>query len=187
MTPEPIPVRSASTLECRNCGAGAPVDEHFCPQCSRILALGRHGDYFTFFGLPRKLGDRRAGSRAPLPRPEPQVPSRLLLQRAAGRAARQPRALVVSERRVSRAAQPGVAHRASARDRRAAAGEVGRRRREGAAGAARGSVRAERGARRDSRAARIGRRRGARCARGSTPRAADRAQARRARAAARRS
>jgi molecular chaperone HscB len=31
------------------------VDEHFCPQCSRILALGRHGDYFSFFGLPRKL------------------------------------------------------------------------------------------------------------------------------------
>ena len=42
-------------LECRNCGAGAPVDEHFCPQCSRILALGRHGDYFSFVGLPRKL------------------------------------------------------------------------------------------------------------------------------------
>jgi molecular chaperone HscB len=31
------------------------VDEHFCPQCSRILALGRHGDYFAFFGLARKL------------------------------------------------------------------------------------------------------------------------------------
>jgi molecular chaperone HscB len=43
------------TLECRHCGAGAPVDEHFCPQCSRILALGRHGDYFAFFGLPRRL------------------------------------------------------------------------------------------------------------------------------------
>jgi len=42
-------------LECRSCGAGAPVDEHFCPQCSRILALGRHGDFFSFFGLPRKL------------------------------------------------------------------------------------------------------------------------------------
>jgi molecular chaperone HscB len=55
MTPEPIPVRSSSTLECRSCGAGAPVDEHFCPQCSRILALGRHGDYFSFLGLPRKL------------------------------------------------------------------------------------------------------------------------------------
>jgi molecular chaperone HscB len=55
MTPDPIPVRSVSTLECRSCGAGAPVDEHFCPQCSRILALGRHGDYFTFFGLPRTL------------------------------------------------------------------------------------------------------------------------------------
>jgi molecular chaperone HscB len=55
MTPDPIPVRSVSTLECRNCGAGAPVDEHFCPGCSRILALGRHGDYFSFFGLPRAL------------------------------------------------------------------------------------------------------------------------------------
>ena len=52
---KPIPVRFESTLECRNCGAGAPVDEHFCSQCSRILALGRHGDYFTFFGLPRVL------------------------------------------------------------------------------------------------------------------------------------
>src|SRR5580765_5182577 len=55
MTPEPIPVRSSSMLECRSCGAGAPVDEHFCPQCSRILALGRHGDYFSFLGLPRQL------------------------------------------------------------------------------------------------------------------------------------
>src|SRR6187551_3136495 len=55
MTPDPIPAQPVATLECRNCGAGAPVDEHFCPQCSRILALGRHGDYFTFFGLPRKL------------------------------------------------------------------------------------------------------------------------------------
>jgi molecular chaperone HscB len=44
-----------STLECRNCGAGAPVDEHFCPNCSRILALGRHGDYFSFLGMPRRL------------------------------------------------------------------------------------------------------------------------------------
>ena len=55
MTPDSIPVQPVSTLECRSCGAGAPVDEHFCPQCSRILALGRHGDYFTFMGLPRKL------------------------------------------------------------------------------------------------------------------------------------
>jgi molecular chaperone HscB len=48
-------VAPVPTQECRHCGAGAPVDEHFCPQCSRILALGRHGDYFRFFGLPRKL------------------------------------------------------------------------------------------------------------------------------------
>jgi molecular chaperone HscB len=43
-------------LECRNCGAGAPLDEHFCGQCERILALGRHGDYFSFLGVPRRLG-----------------------------------------------------------------------------------------------------------------------------------
>jgi len=55
MTRESIPVRDISSLECRTCGAGAPVDEHFCPNCSRILALGRHGDYFSFLGLPRAL------------------------------------------------------------------------------------------------------------------------------------
>jgi molecular chaperone HscB len=41
---------------CRNCGAGAPIDAHFCPQCSQLLAIGRNGDFFTFLGLPRKLG-----------------------------------------------------------------------------------------------------------------------------------
>lgn len=40
---------------CNNCGGGSPVDVHFCAQCSKILTLGRHGDYFAFFGLPRKL------------------------------------------------------------------------------------------------------------------------------------
>jgi molecular chaperone HscB len=55
MSPDSIPVRSVSQLECRTCGAGAPVDEHFCPNCSRILALGRHGDYFSFLSLPRQL------------------------------------------------------------------------------------------------------------------------------------
>jgi molecular chaperone HscB len=28
---------------------------HFCPQCTKILSLGRHGDYFAFLGVPRKL------------------------------------------------------------------------------------------------------------------------------------
>jgi molecular chaperone HscB len=55
MGPDKIPVTAVSTLECRSCGAGAPVDEHFCPNCSRILALGRHGDYFSFLGVPRRL------------------------------------------------------------------------------------------------------------------------------------
>jgi molecular chaperone HscB len=60
MTSQPIPLRSVSgqadqAAECRTCGAGAPVDDHFCPQCSRILSLGRHGDYFAFLGVPRRL------------------------------------------------------------------------------------------------------------------------------------
>jgi molecular chaperone HscB len=40
---------------CRECGAGAPLDAHFCPQCTKILPLQRQGDYFSFLGLPRKL------------------------------------------------------------------------------------------------------------------------------------
>ena len=31
------------------------MDVHFCPQCTKILTLGRHGDYFAFLGVPRKL------------------------------------------------------------------------------------------------------------------------------------
>jgi molecular chaperone HscB len=40
---------------CRECGAGAPLDAHFCPQCTRILPLQRLADYYSFLGLPRKL------------------------------------------------------------------------------------------------------------------------------------
>jgi molecular chaperone HscB len=47
---------TASPLQvCRDCGGGAPVDAHFCPQCTKILTISRHGDYFRFLGLPRKL------------------------------------------------------------------------------------------------------------------------------------
>ncbi len=31
------------------------MDAHFCPQCTKILTISRHGDYFKFLGLPRKL------------------------------------------------------------------------------------------------------------------------------------
>ena len=51
----PSDTRTLTLQSCRHCGAGAPVDVHFCPQCERILTLARHGDYFSFFGLPRKL------------------------------------------------------------------------------------------------------------------------------------
>jgi molecular chaperone HscB len=51
-----MPSSTTPTLQvCRDCGGGAPVDVHFCPQCTKILSLGRHGDYFTFMGLPRRL------------------------------------------------------------------------------------------------------------------------------------
>jgi len=51
----PADSRALVLQSCRHCGAGAPAEVHFCPQCDRILTLARHGDYFTFFGLPRKL------------------------------------------------------------------------------------------------------------------------------------
>jgi len=51
----PTEPRALTLQSCRHCGAGAPTEVHFCPQCERILTLARHGDYFSFFGLPRKL------------------------------------------------------------------------------------------------------------------------------------
>ena len=51
----PSDARTLTLQACRHCGAGAPAQVHFCPQCDRILTLTRHGDYFSFFGLPRKL------------------------------------------------------------------------------------------------------------------------------------
>src|SRR5207253_10350646 len=95
------------------------------------------------------------------PRPEPQVSPGLLLQRISDRAARKPRALVVPERRVSRAEEPRIAGRAPAGDRGIAFGEIRRGPGKGSAVAARGSLRAQRGARRDPRAARIASGRGA--------------------------
>ena len=55
MTPETPDATTHSFQVCRTCGGGAPIDAHFCPQCTKILTLGRHGDYFSYLGLPRKL------------------------------------------------------------------------------------------------------------------------------------
>ena len=55
MSAQPLTVRSITPPECRSCNSSVPVDEHFCPNCSRIQSLGRHGDYFAFLGLPRQL------------------------------------------------------------------------------------------------------------------------------------
>jgi molecular chaperone HscB len=53
MSSSPSP---APTIQvCHDCGGGAPVDAHFCPQCTKILSIGRHGDYFSFMGLARRL------------------------------------------------------------------------------------------------------------------------------------
>jgi molecular chaperone HscB len=49
------PDTAAAAQVCRQCGAVAAVDSHFCPQCRLILPLGRGVDYFAFLGLPRKL------------------------------------------------------------------------------------------------------------------------------------
>ena len=47
--------RAVSIQACKHCGTGAPPDAHFCPKCEKILSLARHGDYFAFLGLSRKL------------------------------------------------------------------------------------------------------------------------------------
>jgi molecular chaperone HscB len=39
---------------CVYCGAD-PRDQHFCGQCGKLLPLAPGTDYFSFFGLPRKL------------------------------------------------------------------------------------------------------------------------------------
>ncbi len=46
---------TATLQACPDCGAGALLDSHFCPQCTKILPLQRQADYFSFLGLPRKL------------------------------------------------------------------------------------------------------------------------------------
>lgn len=46
---------TATLQACRNCGAGASLDAHFCPQCTKILPLQRQADYFSFLGWPRRL------------------------------------------------------------------------------------------------------------------------------------
>ena len=60
MTPDQTSVRTPSMVECRNCGAGAPLDAQFCQQCEHILPLPRQVDFYTFFGVPRKLALDRA-------------------------------------------------------------------------------------------------------------------------------
>jgi molecular chaperone HscB len=42
------------TAGCSYCGAPSGSDPHFCDECGRLQPLG-DDDYFTFFGLPRKL------------------------------------------------------------------------------------------------------------------------------------
>jgi molecular chaperone HscB len=51
----PSDTDAVSIEKCKHCGTDAPVDVHVCPRCDRILTLGRHGDYFTFLGLRRRL------------------------------------------------------------------------------------------------------------------------------------
>jgi molecular chaperone HscB len=44
----------ATQTNCWNCAAPT-AGAHFCPSCGKIQPFGPGGDYFAFFGLPRKL------------------------------------------------------------------------------------------------------------------------------------
>ncbi len=50
-----MPPATHTVQICHDCGGGAPLDAHFCSQCTKILTLGRQGDYFSFLGVPRRL------------------------------------------------------------------------------------------------------------------------------------
>ena len=50
MTPE----KTEAVSLCWSCQAST-AGEHFCPACGKIQPLPQGADYFTFFGLPRKL------------------------------------------------------------------------------------------------------------------------------------
>jgi molecular chaperone HscB len=50
-----LPKTGPTIQACPSCGAGAPLDAHVCPQCTKVLPLQRQADYFSFLGLPRRL------------------------------------------------------------------------------------------------------------------------------------
>ena len=159
--------RTLTLQSCRHCGAGAPVDVHFCPQCERILTLARHGDYFSFFGLPRKLGIDLDDLEQRFRTLSRQFHPDYFYTASAAGASGQPRARVVSQRRLpgaEAAARPG---RVPAQGRRAAERGPAPGRGGAAGGRARGGVRAQRRTRRHPRRARGRRLRRASCARGS--------------------
>ena len=147
---------SATLQACRNCGAGAPLDAHFCPQCTKILPLARRRDYFSFLGLPRKLAmnaadlEQRFRSLSRQFHPDyfynaTPAERRASLERSsylndAYRTLRKPPARLEYLLKLEGLAPKGPGRSGAA----------------GAAGAARRSVRAERGARRDSRSLREG-------------------------------
>src|SRR5262249_21382830 len=47
--------RKPGDVECPNCGAQS-VNEHFCSTCGKIQPVAAGTDYFSFFGLLRRLG-----------------------------------------------------------------------------------------------------------------------------------
>jgi molecular chaperone HscB len=53
--PSELETTRATKQACPTCGAGAPLDAHFCPQCTKILPLPRRADFFSFLGVPRRL------------------------------------------------------------------------------------------------------------------------------------
>jgi molecular chaperone HscB len=51
----PLESSGPSVQTCRTCAARATSGAHFCPQCSRLLPLSAHADFFSFLGVPRRL------------------------------------------------------------------------------------------------------------------------------------
>src|SRR5665213_2655388 len=111
------------------------------------------GRLLSFPRAAEKAAGRADGDRATVSRAEPAIPPRLLLQRERAGAPREPRAIVVPERRLPDAEAADRPRGVSAAARGAGGGRSAGGVEAGAAGAPPGSVRTQRGARRDSRSA----------------------------------
>ena len=80
---------------CPYCGAQA-TGAHFCSECEKVLPVAAGTDFFSFFGLPRRLRLDEAELEKSL-RAQPKTAPRLFYERKPGRAAGEHGAIIYAQ------------------------------------------------------------------------------------------